>query len=321
MEYPKVLTLGSYQTDTVLDGPVLVQEKVDGSNFRLWINPKGEVEYGSHHRQIHIGENYGMFREAVEYFESIKDKIQFFFKPGTFLFMEYLAKPKHNCLKYEKIPTNFCVLFDMYTEGKWQPFSVLQNASSILGIDTIPLLYDGEVNIDGLKELLSTDSFLGGQKVEGVVVKNYARDIMVGGHLRPLFCKLVRPEFKEAMKFGPNAKHKETLDEYMKGFCNEARWNKAIQALKEIGTYTHSPKDIGPLIVAIHADIAKEEKENIQHFLYRYYINEIMRRSTAGFADWYKDRLLEETFHGKQEGQESERLEGREQIDGQQPSD
>ena len=304
MEYPKVLQLGSYQTERALIGNVVVQEKIDGSQFRFWININGEVEYGSHHRQIHVGENYGMFKEAIEYLESIKEKIVFFFPQMTYFFCEYLQKPKQNCLKYTNVPTNNLILFDMFFDGKWFSYQSLQNNAMTLNIDVIPQFHTGEATIDLLRGFFDRESFLGGEKIEGVVVKNYHEDIMIGGQLRPLFVKLVRSEFRERNS-GEHAGHKQTLEEWMGGFKTEARWQKAVQAMKEAGKLETSPRDIGPLFVHVHKDISEEEKENISHHLYRHFIGEILRRSTAGLADWYKELLVKNIF-GEQEAKENE---------------
>ena len=301
MEYPKVLTLGSYQTERALIGPVAIQEKIDGSQFRFWITPTGDVEYGSHHRQIHIGENYGMFKEAIEHLESIKDKVIKFQFPAYF-FCEYLAKPKQNCLKYNRVPRNNLILFDAYINNKWIPyFDGLEDLAYHFDIERIPQFDFGETTVDGLREYFTRESILGGEKIEGVVVKNYNEDIMVGGNLRPLFVKLVRSEFKERNS-GEHAGHKQTLEEWMGGFKTEARWQKAIQTLQEEGKIEISPRDIGPLFVQVHKDISEEEKGNISHYLYRHFIGEILRRSTAGLAEWYKEKLVKEMFeNGKQE--------------------
>jgi len=290
VEYPKVLTLGSRGTERALFGAVQVQEKVDGSQFRFWADPNNEVHYGSHHREIHLGENYGMFTEAILYLESIKNAIQSL-GPSSFFFCEYLQKPKHNCLKYSRTPLNHLVLFDAHRHGNWVTREELGDLSVILNIDLIPEYRCGDISLNELRELLDLESYLGGTPIEGVVVKNYIENIMVGGHLLPVFSKYVRPEFKEQ-----NDHHhktgKVTLDDYLASFRSEARWAKAIQALTEEGKLTQSPKDIGPLIQQIHKDIATEEALNISHFLYRHFINNVLRQSTAGFPDWYKEQLL-----------------------------
>ena len=45
--YTKVLTLGSSYTENALVGDVIIQEKVDGSQFRFGINEDGELLFAS----------------------------------------------------------------------------------------------------------------------------------------------------------------------------------------------------------------------------------------------------------------------------------
>jgi hypothetical protein len=116
----------------------------------------------------------------------------------------------------------------------------------------------------------------------------------LGGNVFPLFTKYVREEYKERHATDWKAKSpKIALLEYFKGFCTEARWNKAIQHFKEQGILDNEPKDIGPLIKEIQADIKDEEKENIKNYLYQQFEGDILKASIKGFPQWYKDKLLE----------------------------
>jgi len=289
--YPKVLTLGSYQTDRALVGTVYIQEKVDGSQFRFGVDEKGGVWIGSHHCTFAPGEAAGMFKLAVDYINSIQDTVKQF-KPLTTFFCEFLGKPKQNVIAYTRVPQNNLVLFDAYGPSSgWYNRVELEATAACLGIDVVPTFKIGETSLDELRTFLTTYSFLGGDTVEGVVIKNYVENILENGTLRPLFVKYVRPSFKEKMDRKAGEK-KETLEEYLGSFCADARWLKAIQSLVEQGKITVSPKDIGPLIVQIKKDIIEEEEVNIKHRLYRHFINEILRRATAGFPDWYKEKLV-----------------------------
>lgn len=80
----------------------------------------------------------------------------------------------------------------------------------------------------------------------------------------------------------------------------EARWLKAIQHLKEQGKVEDSPRDIGPLIFEVLADIQKEETEYIKDELFEFYWKLISRGVVSGFAEWYKKHLLEKVFENDQ---------------------
>ena len=75
-----------------------------------------------------------------------------------------------------------------------------------------------------------------------------------------------------------------------------ARWQKAVQHLREAGNLDESPRDIGNLIKEASEDIEKEEKAEIMEALYQWAWPQIRRGSTAGLAEWYKAELLKRAF-------------------------
>jgi hypothetical protein len=286
--YPKVLTLGSAFTENIFNGKVIIQEKVDGSMFRFGINEDGQLVIGS--KSVAIYDNYpAMFKEAVEYVKTLKLDLP----KDTYFYCEYLQKEKHNVLKYERIPKNHLVLFDCLTDGGWLDQDGLKMAAEDLGIDVIPTLYEGEANVEKVRQLLETKSYLGGEIVEGIVIKNYKQTILLGGNVYPLFTKYVREQFKERHQTEWKVKSpKGAIQQYVEGFKNEARWQKAYQYLRDKGETEKNPRDIGKLIKRVQDDIVEEEKENIKNELYKMFIKDILRTSTKGIAEWYKDFLI-----------------------------
>jgi len=304
--YTKILTLGSAYTENALIGNLILQEKVDGSQFRFGINEDKELLFASKGcKLIPIEQDdeliniQKMFRPAIKYLLSIKDRFEMF-TPDTYFYGEILEKPKHNVLKYERIPKNHIVLFDCIYCGKYAYRELLMSIANRLEIDIIPELYTGECNIDKIKELLNTPSYLGNELIEGVVIKNYNQTIMLGGQVFPLFTKYVRETFKERHNIEWKVNNpKNSLIEYIKGFCSEARWQKAILHLKEKGLLIQSPKDIGILIKEIQNDILEEETQNIKDYLFDKFKEDILRNSIKGFPEWYKNKLLE-NLHDKE---------------------
>lgn len=291
--YPKILSLGSAYTENALVGDVIVQEKVDGSQFSFGLNEDGEMVMRSK-GAILTNENHAeMFREAVEYVQSIEKEFKRVVKPDTYIYCEYLQKPKHNTLKYTRIPQNHLVLFDILSEGKYESRSFMEIMSLSLGIDLIPEFYRGIMDVDKIKEFLETESYLGGETLEGIVIKNYTQTILLGGQVFPLLTKYVREAFKERHSADWKVRQpKGALQEFIDGFKTEARWQKAIIHAKEKGLLTQSPKDIGILIKMVQEDIKEEETENIKNHLYKCFIDDITRKSTQGFPEWYKEQLL-----------------------------
>ena len=291
--YTKVITLGASYTENALVGEVILQEKVDGSQFRFGIDEDKKLFIGSRKTIIHHPDETPMFSKGVKYVLSIEDKLKTF-PPDSYFFAEYLQKPKHNTLTYERVPKNNIVLFDAMIAGGWVNRTRLEVIAKKLDIDIIPELYKGEVDVEKIKELLKTPSYLGNEIVEGIAIKNYKQTILLGGNIYPLFTKYVREEFKERHATEWKIKKpKDCLNNYMQGFKSDARWLKAFQYLRDKGELENSPRDIGKLIKRVQEDIIEEEQENIKKELYKFVINDIKRISIKGLPEWYKEKLLE----------------------------
>lgn len=287
--YTKILTLGAQGTERVLVGPVVVQEKVDGSQFSFGVDGNGNIGCRSHHKQLVLDAPTKMFAPAVEQVlrnsQALRD---FSSKCGDcWFYCEYLQKPKHNTLTYERIPKNHLVLFGALINGHWLKVrDRLMGSAYVFDIDVIPELHRGEITIDELKALLTTPSFLGGQTVEGVVIKNYNELIAIGGRIYPVFCKLVNEKFKERhQKDWKKRSSKGRIEAYLESFRSEARWIKAVQRMREDGTLEYQPRDIGTLVRLVQADIKEEETENIKEELYKLYIGDILRTAIRGLAE------------------------------------
>ncbi len=84
---------------------------------------------------------------------------------------------------------------------------------------------------------------------------------------------------------------------FIESFRSEARWQKAVQHLKEKGELENSPRDIGKLMTEIKKDILEEEEENIKNTLLKIFKEDIMRKAVRGFPEWYKKQLLQKSFN------------------------
>ena len=290
--YTKVLNLGSLYTENALVGNVILQEKLDGSQLRFGINENGELLIGTRRTLLYkdrvvLGNK--LFNDAINYLVSIKDKIRSLGN-DIYFFGEYLSKPKHNTLKYNKIPTNHIMLFDAMLDGRWAKREELEKFAKVLEIDVVPEFYRGKVVVEDIKKYLDKESYLGGEKIEGVVIKNYNQTIILGGKVFPLFTKFVAERFRE--KNNIEWKKKNSLDEYINSFRNENRWKKAYQYLRDAGKLKGDYTDLGELFKRVNQDIEEEEKENIKEFLYKQFKKKIFKKATEGLVFWYKEFLL-----------------------------
>jgi len=294
--FPKIFQLGSKYTVGIFDKEVEVTEKIDGSQFNfgkvngeLFIRSKGQI--------IVEGNAPGMFQIGVDYVNSVVEKIP----DNTIFYCEYLSKPKHNVLAYDKVPKNNIIVFGVSDEKDnfISKYDELKKYATMIDLEPVPLLYYGKVkDIEKLQEFLETLSVLGGQKIEGFVVKNYT-DYMIGNQVVPLWSgKFVSEKFKEVHNRDWKREHtgKGKFEMFKQKFKSEARWNKAIQHLKEEGKIDGFPHDIGLLIKEIKRDVEEEEKEHIKEFLWKNFGEDILRYSVVGFPEWYKEETLKEAF-------------------------
>lgn len=291
--FPKILHIGDKQILSLFDGEVEITEKVDGSQFgfgkengKLFCRSKGKVQ--------DLDDPDMMFVQGVEYAKTIEDRI-----PDNFTFYgEYLQKPKHNTLAYDRIPKNHIALFGVY-DGEHRVF--LDNKSidewaEKLAVDRIPVLKVGSSTPEEVLKIVENQpSYLGGQNIEGAVVKAYKPWLFLNQiPLTVMSGKYVTEQFKEVHNKNWKAENtgKGKLEVAMSQYRSEARWNKAIQHLRESGLLTGTPKDIGELIKEVREDIEAEEKENIKDQLWAIYKNDFLASATNGLPQWYKEKLV-----------------------------
>lgn len=297
--FPKIFTIGQKYIQNIFEDEVIIEEKLDGSQFSF-MKIDGELICRSKGKIQEVECPDKLFQRGINYLLSIKDNIP----ENLQFFCEYLSKEKHNTLCYERIPQNYFMLFGIYDIDKdlYESRRIcLQDYAEILQIDCVPLLYQGKINsLEQLKELLNTVSFCGKSKIEGVVVKNYNKDLMIGGRVIPIMCgKFVSEEFKEVHQKNWSRENtgKGKWQTFKESFCTEARWLKALFYLRDNGELDKSPRDIGKLMKRVNEDITEEEKENIKEFLWKEFGNEVLRTATKGLPQWYKERLAKESFN------------------------
>lgn len=292
--YPKVYNVGHPQVADIMDGDVVIQEKVDGSQFSFGLHD-GEIKMRTRKREFCMGAEDRLFEIAAKQVELMADSLT----DGYTYRCEYLQKPKHNTIAYDQVPKNNLVLFDVeLSESSFQQIDCHGQASQ-LHIDSVPILYSGpgsDVTIEMIQEFMNRESFLGGSKVEGVVIKNYSRFTRDG---KVMMAKHVSEEFKEANGADWKKRHPNKSDIHdlmVHRYKTEARWQKAIQHMREDGRLEGSPRDIGILIKEVQSDIKEECADEIKRILFDEAWKKISRGVIRGLPEWYKERLLKDQF-------------------------
>lgn len=293
--YPKILHIGDKPIADLYEGDVEITEKLDGSQFGFGVLD-GVLVCRSKGKEQDIDNPDKMFIEGVEYVKSIKDKLP----DGMFFYGEYFQKPRHSTLAYDRIPKNHIALFGVLNADRTMcDYTQIAEWANKLDVEVVALIHQGKSDPEATIALLETISMLGGQKIEGVVVKRYEDWLFLGRILTPVKAgKYVSEAFKEVHQKDWSRLNtgKGKFEDLKNKYHAEARWNKAIQHLKEDGNFEGTVRDIGNLIKEIQHDLTVEEKENIKEELWQIYSPDVLKFATQGFVDWYKQRIAKGEF-------------------------
>ena len=289
--YPSIFALGHRAVTDLFQDEVLIEEKIDGSQFSFG-RFDGELKVRSKGAVMIVDAPEKMFSKAVEVVKELP------LTDGWTYRAEYLQKPKHNALAYDRTPVNWLIIFDINSsEEAYLSWEEKVSEATRLGFEVVPRLAQGHIgSSDEIRHLLDIVSCLGGQKIEGVVVKNYARfgldkKVLMGKFVSEAYKEVHSKEWKAA-----NPTNRDILEKLIGTYRTPARWNKAVQHLTEAGQIENSPRDIGLLIREVWPDIAKECKEEIVEKLWEWAESHLRRGMTRGLPEWYKQKLLDSQF-------------------------
>lgn len=297
--YPSIFNLGHKAIQDLTKGPVIVEEKVDGSQFSFSkLASTGEIVCRSKGAAINMQAPEGMFIRAVEVVTALAPLLT----PGFVYRGEYLKSAKHNVMAYDRHPNNHIILFDItWGDEAYCPRAEKEDEARRLGLEIVPLLFEGMLTDETLlRTLLDTTSVLGAQKIEGVVIKRAAYDLF-GRDKKVLFGKFVSEAFRENHAKDWKQEHgQKSCGDIIQLLASQyglpGRFAKALIHLKEGGTIENSPKDIGALIAEIPNDIQKECEEDIKTKLWNWAWPQLRRAVTKGVPQWYKDKLMTDQF-------------------------
>lgn len=291
--YPKSHAVGHRYLTGIFEDPVTITEKIDGSQFSFGIFDDG-LRCRSKGKQIDMAFPDKMFIKAVETVQSIGHLL----KQGWTYRAEYLSKPKHNTLAYDRVPKDYLIIFDIAKGHEdYIGYEDMTVESDRIGLECVPLVYWGRITDPGFfLGLIERDSILGGQKMEGVVAKNYNR---FGKDGKILMAKFVSEKFKEVHQKDWKTKNPTGIDIVTKlglQYRSEARFAKALQHLKEGGIAVGELQDIGGLIQEVRSDILDECVYDMKEQLFKWAWPKIQKMVTSGLPEWYKKELLVSTF-------------------------
>jgi hypothetical protein len=133
--------------------------------------------------------------------------------------------------------------------------------------------------------------------IEGVVMKPCGYDAM--GRNGLAMAKFVAPAFREVAARAQSDYKKaqrggDIIDVLGNTYRTEARWTKALQALRDEGKLTMQPSDVPALMQRMVADVESECMSEIAGKLAAWAGPQLRRALVRGMAEWYKDWLLKQ---------------------------
>jgi hypothetical protein len=270
-KYTKIKIVGHEDNKDIFSNPedeIVLQEKMDGANFRFMITKEGNIIFGSRTQQLTSdkGEDTNLeknFRRCAEFVrdsikknEPVPENIKHLIFYGECMVRHTMA------YDWENIPTYLG--FDIYDlrTGKYLDYNVIKVIFEQLGLEMVPFL--GEFPAKHFKKI--DDGFVPktlypslsskDRQAEGVVFKNYSKQI---------FAKYVREKFKEKNKevFGTSKKFAKTDDDYFLAvYCTNARIDKCIFKLIDFGKKLDMTM-MGDLVKLVYKDIWEENWQEI----------------------------------------------------------
>lgn len=189
--YGKIYHWNDLRLKGLLDGIVVIEEKIDG-----WQVNFGMVEdfYGEPQLALRTKNRSHEGPDIWEPLRPLWGRLQSLdLRPGWTYRGEYVPEKKMNQITYDRPASGMVVIWDI-DRGVEEYLSCYDKKQEALrlGFDAVEPLAIGVFRPDSLPGLVPKHSLLGGE-TEGVVIKNYGRAFK--GHL--MKGKYVRPEFRD----------------------------------------------------------------------------------------------------------------------------
>lgn len=262
-KYPSLNYPGDSGTEGLFtEGIIVIQEKLDGANFRFTWEPEDGITYGSR-RTWGDGLNKEQFHDPIRYVDSHADRealSEQHDEHGQLVYFGEAMLPHTISYDWEETPD--FLGFDVWSveAQEFLPVNQTYHLFEEIGLPKAPLI--DKVNADNWDdydfEVPESQYFDG--KAEGVVFKNHTTDV---------YAKYVREDFKEKNKktFGKPKKYQESGAEKLAyQYITEARIEKAAYRLRDEGEWDYDSlkmEMMRDLPEEVIRDMADEEAGNV----------------------------------------------------------
>lgn len=264
-KYVKIKQLGSEENQNIFldpDDEIVIQEKVDGANFRFMIH-KGRLIFGSRTQQLTSDEGEDVnvqkgFKRAVDYVrKGVEDSNLKIEEYEHFIFYTECMVPHSIHYDWERTPAVLGYdIFNLETE-RFINYEQAKILYEHLGIPFVPIIRVCKAReIKGITDDDVPKSQFYEGPAEGIVMKNY--------HAQ-LFAKYVTDKFKEVNKatFGGSKKWaRDDEEKIVMMYCTNARIDKTVFKLADEG-HPISMELMRFLPKAVTTDIFEENWQEI----------------------------------------------------------
>jgi hypothetical protein len=284
--YPKIHRLGKEETDGILDGPVIVQEKIDGANISIF-QLDGKLRCGTRTRMLPEIESFNGFQEAVQ--SNFQLAMFFSRHPDSILYGEWLVK---HTITYPDEAYRKIYLFDIYDRRKaeWASQEDVREWAETLGLQYPHIFAEGQLTEEEIKAYVGKSAIA--PAGEGVVLKRLDFNNAFGDNC---YAKIVHEKFKEAnaIVFGGNNKHSETYWEMyvVNKYCTTGRVQKIMQKVQSTQEKRLHYEEIPRIAQTCYHDMITEEIWEITKKVPALDFRRLQRLSFQKFIQIYKDIL------------------------------
>jgi hypothetical protein len=172
----------------LLSGDVVVEEKIDGANVGLSLDPNGGIRAQNRGSWIERG-THSQFQPLWSWISRRQFDLAQALNDDVILFGEWCFAV--HSVRYDRLPDWF-LGFDVYDRATGRFWSVPRRDAFLrrVGVSAVPRLFEGRTTLSRLQSMLHTQkSRVGSGPLEGLYIRRDGTEWLEGR------AKLVRPEF------------------------------------------------------------------------------------------------------------------------------
>ena len=184
--------LSPVEARELLDGEIVVEEKLDGANLGFSVSPEGRLLAQNRGSYLSRGQVHPQFKPLFRWLQGREDQLAEALFPNLILFGEW-CYALHS-VRYGHLP-DWYLAFDVYDREAGEFWSVDRRDELVarMGITPVPHLARGRFELDDLIKMLG-QSRVSSSLVEGLYVRREQKGVLAAR------AKLVRPEFVQAIE-------------------------------------------------------------------------------------------------------------------------